>query len=212
MNLADIRKSYLLHKLDELIVGDDPILFFLRWLSEAIEGEVQEPTAMVLSTVGENSKPSSRVVLLKGCEEGEFRFFTNYNSRKGQELENNPNASLVFYWKELERQVRIEGIVSKLSEQYSTDYFNTRPFESRIGAVISPQSKVIENRDYLDKLFEEKSKEFNESGSIERPNHWGGYSLKPEMIEFWQGRASRLHDRIRFRLIKKEWTKERLAP
>lgn len=212
MNLADIRKSYLLHQLDEQETGNDPIAFFLRWLSEAIEAQAEEPTAMVLSTVSPDCKPSSRVVLLKGCEDGEFRFFTNYESRKGRELSGNRFGSLLFFWKELERQVRIEGIVQKMTDAASDEYFNTRPFESRIGAIVSPQSKVIENREYLEKLFITKSEEYTDTSLLRRPPHWGGYALQPEAIEFWQGRASRLHDRIRFRLEEGKWIKERLAP
>lgn len=212
MNLAEIRKSYLLHRLTEEEAGNDPIAFFLRWLSESIEAKADEPTAMVLSTVDENCRPSSRVVLLKGCEEGEFKFFTNYNSKKGNHLSKNPNASLLFFWKELERQIRIEGSISIISEDASDEYFNTRPAESRLGAIVSPQSQVIESREYLENLFLVKSKESGENGILKRPPHWGGYSLKPELIEFWQGRASRLHDRIQFRLVSNEWVKERLAP
>lgn len=212
MNLADIRKSYLLHQLDEQEAGKDPISFFLRWLSEAIDAKADEPTAMVLSTVNTDCKPSSRVVLLKGCEEGEFRFFTNYESRKGKDLAGNPFGSLLFFWKELERQVRIEGIIQKMSDEASDDYFNTRPFESRVGAIVSPQSNVIENREYLEKLFLTKSEEYTDASKLKRPSHWGGYALQPQVIEFWQGRASRLHDRIRFRLEGGIWIRERLAP
>ena len=212
MNLAEIRKSYLLHQLTEKEAGDDPIAFFLRWLNESIEAKSEEPTAMVLSTVDGKCRPSSRVVLLKGCEEGEFRFFSNYNSRKGKHLRKNPYASLLFFWKELERQVRVEGTVSVIPGKDSEEYFNSRPAESRLGAIVSPQSEVIEGREYLENLFLTKSEELGESGTLVRPAHWGGYSLKPDLIEFWQGRASRLHDRIQFRLVNNVWVKERLAP
>jgi pyridoxamine 5'-phosphate oxidase len=212
MNLAEIRKSYMLHRLTEEDAGNDPIAFFLQWLSESIESQADEPTAMVLSTVDDSCRPSSRVVLLKGCEEGEFRFFTNYNSRKGKQLSKNPNASLLFFWKELERQIRIEGSISILSEEVSDEYFNSRPAESRLGAIVSPQSQVIESREHLESQFLAKSEEVGEKGTLTRPSHWGGYSLKPSLIEFWQGRASRLHDRIQFRLVKDVWVKERLAP
>lgn len=212
MNLAEIRKSYTLHQLDENEAGNDPIVFFLRWLAEAIEAQAGEPTAMVLSTVGIDNRPSSRVVLLKGCEEGEFRFFSNYQSRKGQELAGNPNASILFFWKELERQVRIEGTVVKLPGAASDEYFQSRPFESRVGAVVSPQSNVISDRKTLEEMYTAKRLEYTKAGYINRPEHWGGYALTPVSIEFWQGRESRLHDRIRFKLSEHGWIKERLAP
>lgn len=212
MNLAEIRKSYLLHQLTEDETGYDPVAFFIRWLNEALEAKSEEPTAMVLSTVDEHCRPSSRVVLLKGCEEGEFRFFSNYNSKKGKQLKKNPHASLLFFWKELERQVRIEGNITRLSSDASDEYFNSRPEESRLGAIVSPQSEVIESRNYLENLFLTKGEELSEGGTLVRPSHWGGYSLKPELMEFWQGRASRLHDRIQFRLDNNKWIRERLAP
>lgn len=212
MNISEIRKNYLLHHLEEETTGNDPIEFFLQWLSEALESQVIEPTAMVLSTVGNDCRPSSRVVLLKGCEEGEFHFYTNYNSAKGKQIEKHPIGSLVFHWKELERQVRIEGIITKLAPEKSDEYFNSRPLESRLGASISPQSEVIESREFLERMFQRKSEEINASGSLSRPVHWGGYALRPDVIEFWQGRASRLHDRLRFRLYDGKWIRERLAP
>lgn len=212
MKISEIRNNYLLHQLEEDEIGNDPIRFFTQWLSEAIEAKVIEPTAMVLSTVSKDCRPSSRVVLLKGCEEGEFRFFTNYSSAKGQQIDNHPIGSLVFHWRELERQVRIEGAIIKLSAELSDEYFDSRPLESRIGASISPQSEVIESREFLERLFQIKGAEIRASGSITRPVNWGGYALKPDLIEFWQGRASRLHDRLRFRLIGNEWFRERLAP
>lgn len=212
MNISDIRKNYMLHQLNEEDAGNDPVQFFIKWLGEAINAEAGEPTAMVLSTVDKHCRPSSRIVLLKGCEEGEFRFFTNYESSKGRQLAENPNASLVFFWKELERQVRVEGSVKKLPAELSDAYYNSRPLESRIGAWISPQSSVIDSREYLEKLYVLKRTEIETGMELLRPAHWGGYALIPTMIEFWQGRASRLHDRIRFRLVKENWVKERLAP
>jgi len=202
----------MLHQLNEEDAGNDPVQFFIKWLGEAINAEAGEPTAMVLSTVDKHCRPSSRIVLLKGCEEGEFRFFTNYESSKGRQLAENPNASLVFFWKELERQVRVEGSVKKLPAELSDAYYNSRPLESRIGAWISPQSSVIDSREYLEKLYVLKRTEIETGMELLRPAHWGGYALIPTMIEFWQGRASRLHDRIRFRLVKENWVKERLAP
>lgn len=202
----------MLHQLNKEDAGNDPIGFFIKWLGEAIKAEAGEPTAMVLSTVDNKCRPSSRVVLLKGCEDGEFRFFTNYESRKGRQIAENPNASLVFFWKELERQVRVEGSIKKLPAELSDAYYNSRPLESRIGAWISPQSTIIENREYLEKLYISKSSETEDGKELLRPANWGGYALVPTMIEFWQGRPSRLHDRIRFRLDKENWIKERLAP
>ncbi len=212
MNISEIRKNYLLHHLEEESTGNDPLKFFFKWLSEAIESQVIEPTAMVLSTVGDDCRPSSRVVLLKGCEEGKFRFFTNYNSAKGKQIEKHPFGSLVFHWRELERQVRIDGNIAKLSPEISDDYFNSRPLESRLGASISPQSEVIEGREFLENMFLRKSEEIEALGSINRPENWGGYALTPDVIEFWQGRASRLHDRLRFRLHNGKWFRDRLAP
>ncbi len=212
MDLSEIRNNYLLHQLDEEEAGANPVTFFLKWLSQAIESEVTEPTAMVLSTISADFKPKSRVVLLKGVIGEEFRFFTNYKSAKGVDISNNPVGSLLFFWKELERQVRIEGSIEKIPPEESDAYFNTRPIESRLGAIISPQSMVVENRAYLEGLFISRSSELKSEESIKRPQHWGGYALKPELIEFWQGRASRLHDRIRFRLVNDQWIRERLAP
>lgn len=212
MNIADIRRQYLLSELNEEDAGTDPVIFFATWLSNAIESQVIEPTAMVLSTVNERCMPSSRVVLLKACEEGEFRFFTNYNSTKGIHISLNPSASLLFFWKELERQVRIEGQIHQLSSQLSDEYFNTRPAENRLGAIVSPQSQVIESREELESLYLSKMQMLKTDNELVRPEHWGGYALVPESIEFWQGRASRLHDRIRFRLKDNKWIRERLAP
>lgn len=212
MDISSLRNNYILHSLDEEDTGDDPLLFFSKWMAEAIKAEALEPTAMVLSTVKDHGRVSSRIVLLKGLEKGEFRFFTNYLSNKGKQIETNPSGSLLFFWKELERQVRIEGFIHKLTPEESTVYFDSRPWESRVGAIISPQSMVIENRSILENLYIEKGEEFIKTGKIFRPEHWGGYALKPDLIEFWQGRTSRLHDRIQFRLSDNWWIKERLAP
>lgn len=212
MDISSLRNNYILHSLDEEDTGDDPLLFFSKWMAEAIKAEAVEPTAMVLSTVKDHDRVSSRIVLLKGLEKGEFRFFTNYLSNKGKQIETNPSGSLLFFWKELERQVRIEGFIHKLTPEESTVYFDSRPWESRVGAIISPQSMVIENRAFLENLYIEKGEEYVKSGKVSRPDHWGGYALKPDLIEFWQGRTSRLHDRIQFRISDNRWIKERLAP
>lgn len=212
MNIAEIRKQYLLNELNEEQAGNNPMSFFTLWLQQAIESQVPEPTAMVLSTINDLGRPASRVVLLKECTINEFHFFTNYLSNKGRQLEGYPYASLLFFWKELERQVRIEGTVKKLSAEASDNYFKSRPFESRLGAIISPQSQVIPNRTYLEELFANRKAEINEVDSVARPEHWGGYAVTPYSIEFWQGRDSRLHDRIRFRRDNDTWLRERLAP
>ncbi len=212
INLAEIRRNYMMHTLDEEDAGKDPILFFEKWLEQAIEALTTEPTAMVLATADEKGRPSSRVVLLKGIENGCFRFFTNYNSQKGKQIRKNPYGSLLFFWPEIERQVRIQGKIEKITEDESDEYFGSRPLESRISAVISPQSEVIPGRSYLENLLNTKKEELLRSNSIIRPKHWGGYDLKPTSIEFWQGRESRLHDRILFLKIRTNWIRERLAP
>lgn len=212
MDLSKIRNNYLLHQLTEEEIGNDPIIFFKNWMSQALESEVMEPTAMSLSTVDTDLKPSARIVLLKGIEEGNFIFYSNYNSRKGKQINDNPFAALLFFWKELERQVRIEGYIKRISTKASDEYFNSRPIESRIGSIVSNQSEIIINREYLEDLFRAKKQEYNSTDNIKRPDNWGGYALYPQLIEFWQGRDSRLHDRIQFRLKDSEWIKERLAP
>lgn len=212
MNLSKIRNNYLLHQLTEEEVGNDPIIFFEKWMLQALESKVLEPTAMALSTVDADLKPSARIILLKGVEDSNFIFYTNYNSRKGKQIASNPSAALLFFWKELERQVRIEGYIKRISTKASDDYFKSRPFESRIGSIVSNQSEVINNREYLETLFKEKIEKYNSTDDIKRPDNWGGYALYPQLIEFWQGRASRLHDRIQFRLKDSVWVKERLAP
>ncbi|WKK80846.2 pyridoxamine 5'-phosphate oxidase [Marivirga arenosa] len=210
-SIADIRKEYNARSLSISEVDKNPIDQFLIWFNMALKAEIMEPNAMTLSTIS-NDKPSSRVVLLKGVENSEFVFYTNYNSSKGRQMIKNHNVSLNFFWPELERQVRIEGEVKKVSSEVSDAYFQSRPRGSRIGAWVSPQSEVIENREELDKRLAEIELRFKDR-EIDRPPHWGGYSVKPSLIEFWQGRPSRLHDRIQYTLIDNDsWKIERLAP
>ncbi len=210
-DIADIRKDYKLRSLLESDVEPDPIKQFQLWWNEVIKSNIEEPNAMTLATCGKNGKPSARIVLLKGLNPEGFIFFTNYESRKGNDLKENPNASLVFFWKELERQVRIEGSVKKLSEKESDEYFVLRPEQSRIGAWSSPQSQVIKSRESLEEMFEKYTHLFTD-GTILRPPHWGGYIVKPILVEFWQGRPNRLHDRLQYTLSNDEWKIERLAP
>lgn len=211
INIAAIRKEYKLRSLLEKDVDADPIRQFQQWWNEAMLSNIEEPNAMALATCDKHGKPSARIVLLKGLSNEGFVFFTNYESRKGKELNENPFASLVFFWKELERQIRIEGTVKKLTKKESDDYFLLRPEESRIGAWSSPQSEVIKNREVLEKMFEKYTRHFYD-GTILRPPHWGGYKVKPSVIEFWQGRPNRLHDRLRYSVKNKKWIIERLAP
>ncbi|MFQ3575196.1 MAG: pyridoxamine 5'-phosphate oxidase [Cytophagales bacterium] len=210
-DIHNIRKDYSLKSLDESDTLDDPMNQFSKWFKEAVDSQAVEANAMVLSTMGENGFPSSRVVLLKGLSESGFRFFTNYESRKGRELQNNPKAALNFFWPELERQVRIVGLVSKTEASISDEYFKSRPLNSRVGAWASPQSQQIPDRKWLENMETEiKSKLGVEE--LQRPEFWGGYELKPHEIEFWQGRPSRLHDRILYQKSEDVWTKKRLAP
>jgi len=208
--LSDFRKSYELGELDEAQAADGPLALFNRWMDEAIAHDVSEPTAMTVATVGPNGRPSTRVVLLKGCDERGMVWFTNYESRKGEELAHNPYAALQFHWVEMERVVRIEGRVEKTTAQESDDYFKSRPLDSRLGAWASPQSRVITTRAVL---VANAAKAAVQHGlNPERPPHWGGYRLVPDRYEFWQGRRSRLHDRLRFRLEGSDWLRDRLAP
>lgn len=210
-NIANIRKDYKQLSLDESDVSKEPIAQFARWWDEAVNSQLDEVNAMTLATATASGKPSARIVLLKGFDENGFVFFTNYNSHKAAEIANNPFVSLVFFWKELERQVRIEGTIQKVAAEESDTYFNSRPVGSRIGAWASPQSKVIASREIIEENVRALEKKF-ENTSIERPEHWGGYIVKPELVEFWQGRPSRLHDRIQYRANKEGWVIERLAP
>lgn len=210
-NISEIRKEYKLHQLDEAHMDKDPFKQFKRWLEEALHAKVQEPTAMSLSTISDEGKPTSRTVLLKEIYDDGFVFFTNYESKKARHLDSNPNASLLFFWPEMERQVRIEGKVNRIASEESDKYFHSRPKESKIGTWASPQSQEIPDREYLNELKEKFEKRF-ESIMPKRPDTWGGYILMPVMFEFWQGRPSRLHDRLEYYLEKKEWKIRRLAP
>ena len=210
MKLADLRKSYERAELDETASDPNPRLQFEQWLQEAIKAELPEPNAMTLATVGPEGRPSTRVVLIKGCDEGGIVWFTNYESRKGRELAAHPMAALQFHWVELERVVRIEGSVTRVSEAESDAYFATRPLDSRIGAWASPQSEVIAGRSVLVANAAAFSAQFLLNPP--RPPHWGGFRLKPDRWEFWQGRKSRLHDRLRYRQDDGQWLRERLAP
>ena len=211
-SIADIRKDYQLQSLLESDIEKNPIDQFSTWWNQAVESQIEEVNAMTLATVDANHKPSARIVLLKEYDQNGFVFFTNYNSKKGLDMLINKNVALVFFWKELERQVRIEGTVEKVSEGVSDAYFNSRPEMSRIGAWASPQSTVIHSREILETNFQTYQTEF-EKKEIIRPPHWGGYIVKPELIEFWQGRSSRLHDRMVYEKDgDNEWKINRLAP
>jgi pyridoxamine 5'-phosphate oxidase len=210
MNIADLRKSYEKAELGETDSHADPFQQFGLWLQQAIDGQLPEPNAMTLATVGSDLRPSTRIVLIKGLDERGVVWYTNYGSRKGQELGGNPFAALQFHWVELERVVRIEGVVEKVSDAESDAYFDSRPLDSRIGAWASPQTQVIDGRGTLVANAAKYAAQFMLQPP--RPPHWGGYRLKPEVWEFWQGRKSRLHDRLRYRLDAGQWTRERLAP
>lgn len=211
MDLYNIRRDFSLKTLDEADAISNPIEMLNLWLDNAIEAKALEPTAMTVSTVSTNGRPSSRVVLLKHLTDEGLEFFTNYDSKKGIEIAENGYIAINFIWHELERQVRIEGIASKLSEEQSVAYFNMRPRSTRIGAWASPQSHVIKNREYLDNQVEKYTKAFDNK-EIPKPLHWGGYIIKPELFEFWQGRSNRLHDRLQYTKVNEGWKIERLAP
>ncbi|MDQ3393035.1 MAG: pyridoxamine 5'-phosphate oxidase [Bacteroidota bacterium] len=213
VNIADLRKEYSKKELNLEQVDNSPLQQFKIWFEEAILAEVPEPNAMVLATVSESGKPSARVILLKGITENGFTFFTNYFSKKGNDLKSTAFVAATFFWPQLERQVRLQGWTEKTTDSVSDEYFNSRPRKSQLGAWASPQSNVVENRDYLEKKLLDAEKEF-EGSEIPRPPHWGGYIIHPESIEFWQGRPSRLHDRILYTWRKDNfhWKIDRLAP
>lgn len=209
--VAALRREYAGQPLTEESAGDDPVAFFGKWFSEAVELSKYDPNAMVLSTCVDG-KPSGRLVLLKGFDQRGFVFFTNYDSRKSKEIQENPNVALTFNWPELFRQLRIEGVAEPVSAEESDDYFNSRPRESNYSAMASPQSSEIESREELEKRLEEVKNQWSRKEKLERPDNWGGYRVKPALIEFWQGRTNRLHDRIRFNKVNGAWQKKRLAP
>lgn len=210
--IADLRKDYTQQALTEQDIDPNPIVQFHHWFEQALAAQVPEPNAMTLATATLEGKPSARIVLLKEVSEQGFIFFTNYESHKGQELIANPWAALTFWWAELERQVRIEGTVQQTAPLDSDNYFQSRPRESQLGAWVSPQSQVIANRSVLEDLWQDLSRRY-ENQPIPRPPHWGGFCLNPSVIEFWQGRPSRLHDRLSYRRHNQHhWLVERLAP
>lgn len=211
-DIPGIRKNYAQRSLSEADTDLNPLHLFDRWWQEAVNAQLDEVNAMTLATASTDGVPSARIVLLKGYSDEGFTFFTNYNSYKGKQLIENPKACLVFFWKELERQVRITGIVHKVSEEESDTYFHSRPLGSQIGASVSPQSQMIESREWLEEKYKQTEKELS-GKNPSRPRHWGGFLVKPVVIEFWQGRSSRLHDRLEYSLEPGgNWVRVRLAP
>jgi pyridoxamine 5'-phosphate oxidase len=222
MDVSHLRRDYSLTGLDEADALADPIAQFQSWFADVLEADRHDPTAMTLATADRDGRPSARIVLLKGYDERGFVFYTNYGSRKGRELEENPRAALVFYWPDFDRQVRVEGTVERASREESEEYFRSRPRGSRLGAWASPQSTVIDGREELERRLREVEERFpagdagdtaDTAADVPPPDFWGGYRLRPEVIEFWQGRPSRLHDRLRYsRLPEGGWKIERLSP
>lgn len=210
--LAALREDYTAHSLDEAQVDGDPVKQFAVWFEEAVNAMVPEPNAMTLATIQTSGKPAARVVLLKGLSETGFEFFTNYESAKAKEMENYAFVAVVFNWLPLQRQVRIEGEIKKLSKESNDSYFAQRPYLSQLGAIASPQSKRVPDRKFLEDKFEELRQKYPEGNMVPRPYNWGGYVIIPSKIEFWQGRRSRLHDRIVYEQGENGWIKERLAP
>ncbi len=211
LNLADLRRDYIKNGLLESDVDPDPFRQFSVWFEQAVKSGIMEPNAMSHATVSPDGQPSMRIVLLKGIDDKGFIFFTNYESRKGRDMDHNPKSALLFFWGELERQVRIEGSVERISKESSKAYFDSRPEGSRIGAWSSNQSEVVDSRDFLESRFHENEIKFA-GKDIPMPEYWGGYRLIPNVFEFWQGRGSRMHDRIRFRNMSGRWLIDRLSP
>lgn len=209
--LADLRENYGIKELNANNCPDNPFVLFDLWLNEAMDTIPADANAMTLSTVGADGQPSSRTVLLKGVNEQEFLFFTHYTGKKGWQIEENPKISLLFWWKELERQVRIEGVAKKVSREKSEDYFHTRPKGSQIGAAASPQSQVIIKEELIKKFIHLENL-YQDTDNIPLPENWGGYAVTPNLIEFWQGRPNRMHDRVEYKLQNQLWIKQRLAP
>jgi len=210
--VENLREDYRAKTLEIAEVANNPIQQFGVWFKEALESAIKEPNAMTLATIGVNAQPSARIILLKGFDADGFVFYTNYDSQKGKELAHNPNVAVVFLWKELERQIRIEGTAKKISAKRSTEYFESRPKGSQIGAWASPQSQVLANRKELEYSYAQLEKQYATQLILPKPPHWGGYVIVPDRIEFWQGRSSRLHDRINYTLQEDQWLLERLAP
>jgi pyridoxamine 5'-phosphate oxidase len=211
-DIASIRKEYSNRVFDQHMVDKDPVKQFITWFNEAVEANVPEPNAMNLASITADGRPTSRMVLLKGVEQNKLVFYTNLQSRKGLEIDNNPAVALNFFWAELERQVRIEGIAQRVSAERAEAYFHSRPRESQIGAWTSPQSSLIESRAILEERFMLMSEKFKDTPKIPMPKQWGGFEVSAVMVEFWQGRESRLHDRINYTLVDDQWQIHRLAP
>lgn len=212
MNIQDIRKEYTQHSLNETDVVSNPLQQFERWFDQALKAQVMEANAFNLTTIDSDGKPHSRMVLLKGLTDKGFEFFTNYNSHKAQQIQANPWVSMTFFWPELERQVRVEGRASKISKERSQEYFFSRPHQSQLGAWASNQSEILSSRTLLEDRLEDLNNEYPEGTKVPFPTHWGGFEIEPNMIEFWQGRASRLHDRIRYTQEGPTWSMARLSP
>jgi pyridoxamine 5'-phosphate oxidase len=207
-----IRRDYMLRSLSQTDMDSNPIDMFSKWFDDAVTAAIPDVNAMSLATCGDNGQPTSRVVLLKGVENDGFVFYTNYESAKGKEMAENNRVGLCFYWTELERQVRIDGVVEKVSREASEKYFKSRPYESQVGAWASHQSKVVQSREQLEAQFKDMLQEYPEQNGVPLPPFWGGYIVKPTRFEFWQGRASRLHDRFEYALSEQKWVLSRLSP